>query len=180
LSAESTGGLRKSFDLSATFEALLRLSDHRDRAGPARVPQAVLPDRGAALVDADQGHAGQLALRRLDPAVAEGLEVRQDGRPGNGAERARRPPLEAVRPRLANQGVGAQRHRARREAGEDGALAPRLEDRRPHSRVAQDLDDVPGVAADEVEETAPASRFRELLRVGVGALEHAKLLERQP
>src|SRR5919201_1243671 len=160
LARKHTGRTLEPGHLHAAGEPLaLRVLDDGDRARAGSLPLLVLaPDRRRALVEAEQRHAGERAARGVDPAMAERLVVRKDRRAGDDPERVERPPLRSVRPAGADEGVAAQCHRPRR-------------------RALEDLDDEPGVAADEIEEAAGPRLLGQLARVGVGALEDWQLAQ---
>src|SRR5439155_21086371 len=60
------------------------------------------------------------------------------------------------------------------------AALPRVDDRAPHPRFAQDLRDKAGVATYQVEETTATRKLGELPGVGIRALQHGKLVQVQP
>src|SRR5215467_13675304 len=70
-----TGGGRKPGHFHPARESLdMRAVDHSHGARSGGHPLAVRPYGGRALVDADEGHARQLASGRLDPSLPELLE----------------------------------------------------------------------------------------------------------
>ncbi len=156
--------------------------DDRDAAGAAGGPGVAVPEGGGALIDACDHHifGGWFCQDRVDPAVAEGLEVRGDCQSWNQLERWLVAALGVAGVGLADERPLAQRHRPGRGTGECSAAAPGSFYGAPDVGVAEDVHHEARVAAGQVEEAGLLGQLHVFLRFGVRALQNWQLSEIQP